>query len=281
MVRTLRLAGLEVVGVEADESGMKTASLADVDATLAYVTPSHQFPLGGILSAERRVELVSWARSRDAWIAEDDYDAEFRYVGPPAAPLWTLESERTIYVGTFSKTLFPALRIGYAIVPEALEREWREERVHADVQNPPFEQLALARLLAHRSVDRHVARMKRLYGRRRETLLSALEEYFGMGGGQGCPQVLGDASGLHLAVRFPGFRFDRELIRKARADGIRLVSVARHSLSPASWEDTLLLGYGHLDEQELHRGIARIAGFLARERPDLFRDAAPTPYSSR
>lgn len=272
MVRTLRLAGLEVVGVAADESGMKTASLAGVNAALAYVTPSHQFPLGGILSAERRVELVSWARQRDAWIAEDDYDAEFRYVGPPVAPLWTLESERTIYVGTFSKTLFPALRIGYAIVPPALEREWREARVHADVQNPPFEQLALARLLADRSVDRHVARMRRLYGRRREALLSALDEYFPIIGPASGPlpglQVLGDASGLHVAVRFPGFRFDRELVRRARADGIRLVSVARHSLAPGGWEDTLLLGYGHLDEAELRRGIARIAAFMATERPD-------------
>ncbi len=261
LVRTLSLAGVSILSVEADESGMRTDKLAGVDAGLAYVTPSHQFPLGGILSAERRVELIRWARERGAWIAEDDYDAEFRYSGPPVAPLWSMDGDRTVYVGTFSKTFFPALRIGYALVPPALEREWKDARVHADVQNPVFEQLALARLLADRTIDRHVAKMRRLYARRRSALLSALRASFGDG-----IRVLGDASGLHVAVRFSGFRFNRELVLRARERGLRLVSAERHSVAGGAWDDTLLFGYGHLDEATLASAVARIADFLAAER---------------
>ena len=268
LLRTLSLAGLSVVSVDADESGMRTEGLAGVEAGLAYVTPSHQFPLGGILSAERRVELVRWAREKDAWIAEDDYDAEFRYSGPPVAPLWSIDPDRTVYVGTFSKTFFPALRIGYALVPPALEREWKDARMHADVQNPVFEQLALARLLADRTIDRHVAKMRRLYARRRSALLAALSAAFG----DGC-RVLGDASGLHVAVRFSGLRFDRELIGRARDRGIRLVSAARHSVKRGSWEDTLLFGYGHLDEAALASSVAGIAEFLKIISPSLHRDS--------
>ncbi len=258
LLRTFKLAGLPVVSVEADESGMKTGNLAGVDAGLAYVTPSHHFPLGGILGADRRAQLIRWARDREAWIAEDDYDSEFRYSGPPVAPLWTMDADRTVYVGTFSKTFFPALRIGFAVVPPALEKEWKEARVHADVQNPVFEQLALARLLADRTIDRHVAKMRRLYARRRAALLAALSASFGDG-----IRVLGDASGLHVAVRFAGVRFDRDLVGRARERGIRLVSAERHSVAGGAWQDTLLLGYGHLDEARLATGVGRIAAFLS------------------
>lgn len=117
MARTLRNAGLRIEAIPIDERGMRTELLKDEDA--AYVTPSHQFPLGGVLPADRRTRLVLWAREADRYIIEDDYDSEFRYSGPPIAPLWSLDPEHTIYVGTFSKTLFPALRVGYALVPQA------------------------------------------------------------------------------------------------------------------------------------------------------------------
>lgn len=260
MIRTIRGVGLGVIPVEADESGMRTELLAPIDAVAAYVTPSHQFPLGGVLPASRRSELVRWARRRNAYIVEDDYDAEFRYSGPPIAPLWSLDPERTVYVGTFSKTLFPAVRIGYALVPHELRRAWTEARVHSDVQNPPFGQAALARLLADRTVDRHVARMRRLYARRRAVLLAALDSAFGSRA-----RVLGDSAGLHLAVRLSGLRMDESLGKRARGRGIALVGVESHALVSGRWLDTFLAGYGHLDEAAIVRGIARLAQFFAEE----------------
>ncbi len=260
MIRTIRGVGLGVVPVEADEAGMRTEFLPSIQAIAAYVTPSHQFPLGGVLPASRRSELVRWARERDAYSIEDDYDAEFRYSGPPIAPLWSLDPERTVYVGTFSKTLFPALRIGYALVPRALRRAWLDARIHSDVQNPPFGQAALARLLADRTVDRHVARMRRLYARRREALLSALSSAFG-----NRARVLGDSAGLHVAVRLSGLRMGESLCARARRRRIALTGVEGHALVPGRWMDSFLVGYGHLDEAAIARGVSRLAEFFAEE----------------
>ena len=133
-----------VIPVSADEHGLITDGLGMHRAGVVYVTPSHQFPLGGILPASRRAALIRYARAHDALIVEDDYDSEFRYTGKPVAPLCAMDAQRAIYVGTFSKLLFPALRIGYAIVPRRLHDKWKQLRTHTDVQNPPFEQAALA-----------------------------------------------------------------------------------------------------------------------------------------
>lgn len=257
MVRALRGAGVAVVPVPADEAGIEAERLEGIDAAAVYATPSHQFPLGGVLPAGRRTLLAEWARSRDAYAIEDDYDAEFRYAGPPVSPLWSTSPDRTIYIGTFSKTLFPALRIGYALVPPPLRERWRDARMHADVQNPPFEQAALAALLADRTVDRHVARMRRLYARRRGALLGRLAERLG-----GRIRVLGDESGLHVAVRVAGLRADAALVNRARDRGIALATAASHSLEGGRWEDTLLLGYGHLDEGRIASGVDLLAEFL-------------------
>ena len=125
-------------------TGFRTELLTgDERVKMIYVTPSHQFPLGGILPAPRRAALIRYARENNAYIVEDDYDSEFRYSGSPVAPLYSLDPQCVIYVGTFSKTAFPALRVGFVILPHELQRRWCELRTHHDVQNPPFEQAAL------------------------------------------------------------------------------------------------------------------------------------------
>jgi len=257
LANTLRGVGLEVAPVEADERGMRVEGLAAIEASLAYVTPSHQFPLGGVLPAERRAALLRWARERGALVVEDDYDSEFRYSGPPVAPLWSLDPESCVYIGTFSKTLFPAIRVGYALVPPALEEAWRAARTQVDVQNPSIPQAALARLLERRDVDRHVARMRRIYARRRAVLLDALRDAFG-----GAAEVLGDGSGLHVAVRIPGLDAGEELALRARGRGLRLVPASRYSLGGGRCRDTILLGYGAALESRIAPGVAALAAFL-------------------
>jgi GntR family transcriptional regulator/MocR family aminotransferase len=215
-----------------------------------YVTPSHQFPLGGILPAGRRAALIRFARENGIYIIEDDYDSEFRYCGEPVAPVYSMDSRQVIYVGTFSKILFPSLRIGYVILPRQLHSKWCHLRTHTDVQNPPFEQAVLAEFLHARKLDRYIQKMRRLYGARRETLLRVLGETFGKGW-----RSWGDAAGLHLAVEFPGMCFDNEFKENCKRKGILVTPAEYHSIRKGRHIDKLLIGYGHLEPEEIHRGI--------------------------
>lgn len=248
--------------VPADGSGLQTGLLEGMDASNAravYVTPSHQFPLGGILPAARRAELIRFAGKNGLFIIEDDYDSEFRYAGAPVAPLRSMDGEHVAYVGTFSKSLFPALRIGFAVLPAALQAHWAANRRVADVQNPPFGQAALAEFLRTRKFDRHVRLMRRLYGQRREALLQALEDVFG----SACIP-LGDAAGLHVALRFPGMRFDGEFSRQARVQGIRVTPAEFYCIKKGEHADKLIVGFGHLEPDAIRSAVVYFSDFIRR-----------------
>jgi len=251
MLRTLQNRGYPVRPVAVDEQGLQVEYLEGKAACAVYVTPSHQFPLGGILPAGRRAALIRFARDNGIYIVEDDYDSEFRYSGEPVAPLYSMDPQQVIYVGTFSKVLFPALRIGYVVLPEQLHEQWKYLRTHTDVQNPPFEQAALAEFLSTRKLDKHVQKMRRLYGERRKVLLQALEDTFGK-----VWRAWGDASGLHIAVEFPDMCFDDEFIINCRNNGIRITTVENHCIRKGRHLDKLLLGYGHLEPEEIIKGIS-------------------------
>lgn len=250
MLHVLQGKGFRIRPVPVDNQGIQTGYLEGKEACAVYVTPSHQFPLGGILPAGRRADLIRFARKCDLYLIEDDYDSEFRYNGPPVAPLCAMDSQRVIYIGTFSKILFPALRVGYVILPRHLHSRWRHLRTYTDVQNPPFEQAALAEYLHTRKLDRHVQKMRRLYGHRRQVLLQKLEITFG-----DTWRAWGDASGLHLALEFPGMRFDQDFALHCKKCGIRVTPADYHSIRKGLHLDKLLLGYGHLDADEINKGI--------------------------
>lgn len=250
MLQTFVEEGYNVCPVAVDAQGMRTDSLGGYPPGPVYVTPSHQFPLGGILPASRRAALIRWARANGTYIIEDDYDSEFRYAGEPVSPMCTMDSQRVIYVGTFSKALYPALRIGYAIVPRALQDRWNRLRTHTDVQNPSIEQAALAEFMRSRKLDRHVLTMRKTYGRRRQELMDSLTEAFGDGW-----LPWGDAAGLHLAGAFPGMRFDAAFLDEAKRQGIRVTTVEAHCIEKGRHEDKLLLGYGHLTPEEIRSGV--------------------------
>lgn len=250
MLRVIQETNARIIPVPVDEQGLQTQLLKDNYECTVYVTPSHQFPLGGILSASRRAELIRFARRNEGYIIEDDYDSEFRYEGAPVAPLHTLDPQRVIYVGTFSKILFPALRIGYVVLPVALQSRWCYLRTHSDVQNPPFDQAALAEYLHSRRLDRFVRQMRKLYGQRRKFVLDALAEVLG---DEWVPW--GDAAGLHLAIQFPGKVFTRDFANKARTKGLLITPAGNHCITQSTHADKLLIGYGHLEESEIHKGI--------------------------
>jgi GntR family transcriptional regulator/MocR family aminotransferase len=259
MLQVLKGKRCKIRPVPVDEHGLQTEKLESKAASFVYVTPSHQFPLGGILPAGRRAELIRFARANDLYIIEDDYDSEFRYSGPPVAPLWAMDGQRVIYVGTFSKILFPALRIGYCILPRELRTRWHTLRMHVDVQNPPFAQAALAEYLRTRKLDRHILKMRRLYGERRQILLNQMTEIFGQ-----TWSAWGDAAGLHLAVAFSGLCFESEFIRCCQQAGVFVTPAEQHSITKGMHLDKLILGYGHLETAEISKGLRLLHKVMVR-----------------
>ena len=252
---TLKTCGCDIRPIPADDHGIQTDCLPEqTDARAVYVTPSHQFPLGGILPAQRRAALLRYAKEQKLYLIEDDYDSEFRYTGAPVAPLYAMDSARVIYVGTFSKTVFPALRIGFAILPGELQARWRDIRTHHDVQNPSFEQAALAEFLKTRKLDRHIRVMKHKYAKRRQALLDALKEEFG----DGC-YACGDAAGLHVTVRFTGARFDGAFLARCKQARIRVATLEKHSIVKGRHEDALVLGYGHMEPETILEAVRLLA----------------------
>jgi GntR family transcriptional regulator / MocR family aminotransferase len=260
MLETILQRGCRIMPVPVDKQGLQTEYLSGQHGCAVYVTPSHQFPLGGVLPAGRRTALIRFARENGSYIIEDDYDSEFRYKGEPIAPLYAMDAQQVIYVGTFSKVLFPALRIGYVVLPGQLHKAWNDLRTHTDVQNPPFEQAALAEFLRTRKMDRHVQKMRRLYRNRRQVLLETMGEVFSSGW-----QAWGDAAGLHLAIEFPGRRFDEEFVKSSLNNGIRITPVENHCIQKGRHLNKLLIGYGHLEPQEIRKGIVLLGDFLKRE----------------
>lgn len=239
--------------VPVDQAGADIATLQNKAVSAVYITPSHQFPLGGILPAARRAALVRMATENDFYIIEDDYDSEFRYSGNPISPVYAMCPARVAYVGSFSKTLFPALRLGFAVLPKTLQEAWRHYRTFMDVQNPVLEQAALAAFLQQRKMDRHVQKMRRAYSEKRALLLGALQSEFGT-----AAQPWGDASGLHLALQLPGAHFGPRFTAACRAAGVRVTTVAQYCPVPNEHGDKLLLGYGHLAPDQITNGVAAL-----------------------
>ncbi len=255
-------AGAEVVPVAVDREGLRTEGLPP--ALLAYASPSHQFPLGSVMSAGRRRELLAWARRTGAYVIEDDYDSEYRFDIDPIPALQALDGAgRVIYLGTVSKTLSPTLRLGYLVVPSALSLPFSKAKRLADRHTPGLEQEALAALIESGGYERHVRRVRRRNGERRAALLTALSAMLG-----GEVTVVGADAGLHVVVwlsRVPRAQED-VLIARAHVVGIGVYSVAPlYAPAPAAALPEaagLVIGYASLDEQAIERGVRTLAEVL-------------------
>ena len=208
--------GARLIPRAVDREGMRTEQLPP--ARLAYVTPSHQFPLGSVMSVSRRQDLLAWARNCGACVIEDDYDGEYRYDVAPIPTLQTLDGARNvIYLGTVSKTLSPALRLGYLVVPRALSPAFRAAKRLADRHTPGLEQEALTDLITSGAYERHVRRVRRRNGERRAALLTALQTQL-----RDQVRVVGAEAGLHVVAWLPRLPMDQEatLVAAARAAGV-------------------------------------------------------------
>jgi GntR family transcriptional regulator/MocR family aminotransferase len=257
----LRLRGARLVPVPVDEEGLDMAAGTRRcrGARAAYVTPSHQYPLGVTMSASRRLQLLDWARRSGSWILEDDYDSEYRYEGPPIASLQGLDRDsRVVYVGSFSKVLFPDLRIGYLVIPSDLVARFAAVREATDLFPPTLTQAVLAEFLAEGHFARHLRRMRALYRERRAALVAALEEELG-----DRLEVLGGEAGMHLVAALPRGRGDRDREAAARAaeQGVWAMPLSSCYLGKASSQG-FVLGFAGAEVAEIREGVRRLRAAL-------------------
>jgi len=261
--RCFEATGATLLPVPVDAQGLDTDQLpADTRARLAYVTPSHQFPLGGTLPIARRQALLRWARAHRAWIVEDDYDGEFRYGQRPIDALQSIDAEgRVIYIGTFSKALSPQMRLGYLVLPPALVPAFRQAKRLTDRHAPLLEQRALASLIASGAYERHVRRIRRENERRRAALLDAVARELPEG-----TEVVGTAAGLHVVVWLPGLLQQDEpaLIAAARVRGVGVYPVSGlFARTRARRPAGLVVGYASLGVEQIRAGIRGLAAAVA------------------
>ena len=244
-------ARLQPIPVDAD--GLVTNCLRRLRPRLVYVTPSHQFPAGASMTLARRLELIEWARSSGAVILEDDYDSEYRFDGRPSPSLQGLSAGAPVlYLGTFSKVLFPGLRLGYMVAPRNLVPVLERAKWIADRQCPILEQAVLTSFLAEGHLERHIRRMRVIYGRRRDVLEEALVEEFG-----DRVRILGARAGMHLMAELETQFSEEELVKRARAEGVVVAGARSYYLSPAK-ECRLVLGYAPVGERALREGVLRL-----------------------
>jgi GntR family transcriptional regulator/MocR family aminotransferase len=249
-------AGLEPLAVPVDESGIVVEALARTDADGVVLTPAHQHPTGALLSPERRTALLAWLRERDAVAIEDDYDAEYRYDRAAVGALQGLEPDRIVYAGSASKTLAPALRMGWLVLPTRLLDAVTLEKQLADMGTARIEQLALADFVARGELDRHLRRMRARYRSRRGAIVEALAESLPEAVIRGIP------AGLHVTVELPGRHDERAIRAEAVRRRVALETMLDYPVGGGSGGTILLLGYAQLAEPAIRAGVRELAAAI-------------------
>jgi GntR family transcriptional regulator/MocR family aminotransferase len=252
---TIGAAGLESVAIPVDDAGLRIDLLEAADAEAVVVTAAHQYPTGGVLSADRRAALVRWAERRGATIVEDDYDAEFRYDREPIGAIQGLRPERVVYTGSASKILAPGLRLGWLVAPQALVGPLTAAKQAADNGSPALDQLAFADMLDRGELDRHLRRMRPIYRRRRDALLASL--------GRRLPDVrpAGASAGLHVLALLPPELDEAAIVTRAAEVGMALSGLTPRRIAPGP--PGLIFGYGAIAEGAIDGGIRRLAEVMA------------------
>ena len=256
--------GFDLCTVPMDAFGMQASRLERSGAEIAYVMPSHQYPLGIVMPIKRRLELLSWAAKQEGrYIIEDDYDSEFRYKGKPIPALrGTDQQEKVIYLGTFSKSIAPAIRISYLVLPEGLMQECEKRLLKFSSTVSRIDQMTLYRFLKEGHYERHLNRMRTIYGRKHDLLLGELKKMSGF-----C-RVAGEHAGVHLLVEFKNGMTEKEGIKRAEAEGVKVYPLSEYEIGnpqesrehqeQKSQSHTVLLGYATLSEKELAEAAKRL-----------------------
>ena len=271
--RVLTLAGARPVPVRVDEEGLDVAAgiARCASARAAFVTPSHQYPLGVTMSASRRLQLLDWARRSGAWVIEDDYDSEYRFRNLPIGSLQGLDRHsRVIYIGTFTKMLFPAIRIGYLVVPPDLVRVFAEVRRGTDMFSPTLHQAALADFIREGHFARHIRRIRLVCRQRRSALIEAIDRELA-----GELRVVGDDAGMYLTALLLRRTDDIEISARAAERDLGVPPLSEcYAETPVPG---LILGYGGTPAERIPGAVAGLRRVIETPPPRRRRRAAPRP----
>ncbi|MGG3889664.1 PLP-dependent aminotransferase family protein [Metabacillus fastidiosus] len=249
-----KTSGSSLYPIPVDEYGMKTSLLpVNKNPKFVFITPSHQFPLGGTLPIQRRIQLINYSRKTNCYLVEDDYDSEFRYEGSPISSLQGLDPDRVLYIGSFSKILTPALRMGYLILPSQLIEKCRKLKWFSDLHTPSLDQLILARFIDEGYLERHIMKMKKIYKSRRNFLIHCLKTTF-----SNKVNIFGYSTGLHLIVEFNESHFSKELLEWIEQFRVKVYPVEDHTIEKGKHHNRIILGYGHLKNEEIKEGVTRL-----------------------
>jgi GntR family transcriptional regulator/MocR family aminotransferase len=252
-------AGANVVSVPVDDEGIKIGDAPRIakNAKLIYVTPSHQYPFGVTMSLKRRFELIEWAKGHNALILEDDYDSEFRYSGRPIASLQGLDRDgRVIYVGTFSKTIFPSIRIGCVVVPREYINIFTGARAVIDVHSSLIDQVILSRFISEGHYQRHVRRMRKLYAERQHLLVRECEKQL-----SGLIEVREESAGMHVVGWLPDGIDDKATAIRAADAGVKVTPISSYSFLGLP-RGGLILGHSAFDAKEMRSGVKKLKAVL-------------------
>ena len=253
-------AGVEAVPVRVDDRGVDVAALDTSGAEAVVLTPAHQWPTGVVLAPERRLALLDWAARRDATIVEDDYDAEFRYDRDPVGTMQGLAPDRVIALGTVSKSLAPALRLGWILTPPGLAATLARAKQITDRGSPGLDQLALAILMETGRYDRHLRRMRTEYATRRDILVQTLTQH------APAVRLTGLAAGFHAVAHLPAGIGEHGMIRAARSRSVGLYGMSTYRADHCPDPPQLVLGFGNTSQQAIRTGIAVLGDLLTKGR---------------
>ncbi|WP_346708266.1 PLP-dependent aminotransferase family protein [Massilistercora timonensis] len=257
-MQAFRLAGdlgYQRVAVPVDRDGMQVAALMETGADIAYVTPSHQYPTGIVMPVRRRMELLRWAgEDPGRYIIEDDYDSEFRYKGKPIPALQGYDSRgQVIYLGTFSKSIAPAIRLSYMVLPEPLLERYKEQHRFINSTVSKVDQMIVQKFIEEGYYERHLNKTRALYKSRHDVLIEELKPLLGS-----C-RISGEHAGVHLLLTFPEGKSEQELIQAAAGEGIRVYGLSDYQIHPGKEDQaTILLGYANLTEGEIREAAGRL-----------------------
>ncbi len=256
---TLKSRCTNLVPIPVDEQGLRTDLLLGQNYDAVHVTPSHHHPLGYCMPVQRRIHLVESVRNRDAIILENDYDSEFFFSHSPLSSLQLLAPDIVVHIGTFSGTMYPAIRLGYLVVPETLVDDFKTRMTESGYYTSMIKQAAMALFLERGYYERHVLQLKKIYRKKHDILRQALNQYI-----REPYDLPGIMCGQYQAVRFPCLDFHSDFDTILKKEGVYCERASQHSGNPETHRDTLVLSFGALSDNEIREGIKRLASAVAR-----------------
>lgn len=247
--------GNKIIPVNMDKSGMKVRELNESGADIAYVMPSHQFPMGIVMPIKRRLELLEWTNAAEnRYIIEDDYDSEFRYLGKPIPALQGVDnSQKVIYMGTFSKSIAPSIRLGYMVLPEDLYLNFKKEIGFYSQTVSKMDQLIVNEFINDGYFERHLNKMRSNYKAKHDLMVSLLKEW------KDFASISGENSGLHILVNIDNSMSEKKLISRAKDEGVRVHGISEFFIQKQNYyKGTVILGFANLNEDEIREGIKKL-----------------------